>query len=73
MNVGLLMVPAVLAGLVMILWAATWLERLVAPPAFAPELRMPATTDMGFAATAARPQSLGSDGQLGAELGSRPA
>ena len=58
MNVGLWMVPAVLTSLFMILWAATWLERLVAPPAFDPELRMPEAVDTKFTDTAARPESL---------------
>ncbi len=34
MNVSLWSAPAVLAGLVIFLWVATWLENLVEPPTF---------------------------------------
>jgi len=38
MIAGLWVAPAVLAGMVAVLWATTWLERLVAPPATGPDL-----------------------------------
>lgn len=38
MNVGFWGAPAVLAGLVMVLWVASWLERLVERPTFDVEL-----------------------------------
>jgi hypothetical protein len=41
MSVGVWMVPAVLAGVVGILWAATWFERVVAPTTFAIEVPNP--------------------------------
>jgi hypothetical protein len=40
-NVGVWMVPVVLVGLFVILWSATWLERLIAPPNLEPELAVP--------------------------------
>jgi hypothetical protein len=72
MTVGLWTAPAVLASLSAILWAATWLEHLVVPPASGPELRMPDAVEARFTPTPAHPESLGSDGQPAAELGSKP-
>jgi hypothetical protein len=66
MSVGIWITPALLAGLFLIFWVTTWLERLVTPPDFAPEFGMPEAADPGFADSAARPLSLGMDRQLGA-------
>jgi hypothetical protein len=46
-NVGLWSAPAVLAGLFVILWGATWLERFVAPPGLdaKPEMAEAANTE----------------------------
>ncbi len=72
MNVGLWIAPAVLAGLALFVWFASRLERLVAPPAFDPLPPMPVVVETGLTDTAADPESLSMDGQLGAELGSTP-
>ena len=71
MSVAVWMVPVVLAALVVFLWAAAWLEGLVAPLGYEPEIRTIMSADTAFTDTAARP--LGTDGQLGAELENRAA
>jgi hypothetical protein len=49
MIAGLWVAPVVLAGLVVILWITTLLERLVARPPFEPELKAtPKAADAGF-------------------------
>lgn len=68
MNVGVWMVPVVLVGLFVILWSATWLERLIAPPNLEPELAVPeVVVDSAFTDTVGRPGSFVADGQLAAE------
>jgi hypothetical protein len=50
MNVGLWMAPAGMVSPLVILWAATWLERLVAPTVL--ELPMRQTADGDFTGAA---------------------
>jgi hypothetical protein len=71
-NVGLLIAPAVLAGLALFLWFATRLERLVAPLVFDPGLPITGAVETRLSDTVAGPESLSMDGQLGAELESTP-
>ena len=68
MTVGVWMVPAVLAGLAVILSAATWLERVVAPAAFQVELLIPDAVDYVVAvAAAARAQCVAPDSSMRTE------
>jgi hypothetical protein len=50
-NVGLWIAPVVLAGLAVFFWFATWLECVVAPPAFEAGLPMPGVVDKGLSDT----------------------
>ena len=57
-----------LAGLFVILWGATWLERLVAPPDLDPMREMAKGIERELAPSSARPEVFSVDGTLGAEL-----
>jgi hypothetical protein len=70
MSIGLWSVPMVVVGLVAILWVATWLERLVAPPAFDVELVMPETVAERLTAAITPAAFPSIDAQAGVELGS---
>jgi len=52
------MVPVVLVGLVGILWAATWFERVVAPITFGIEVPIPEIVDTVVADSAVNAESL---------------
>lgn len=71
MNVGLWIVPAVWAGVFVILWAAIGLERFVTSPGLVRPIRQAADADHTDAA--ARPEVLGVARQPAAEVGSAPA
>lgn len=62
MTLGVRMVPAVLAGPVVTLWAATWFERVVAPAAFEVELPIPDAVDS--VVVAVRAQSCGPESSI---------
>jgi len=68
MNVGVWMIPVVLVGMFVFLWAAGWYELLVAPPGGDPELPTLEALDSGFTDTGAGPELAGMDGWLDAEL-----
>ncbi|MDQ6947637.1 MAG: hypothetical protein M3256_15550 [Actinomycetota bacterium] len=68
MNVGLWMAPAVCAGLFSFLWAAAWLERLVAPPGFAHDMRVGEGVALAPTDTRRPPIAHGFDGDLAAGL-----
>ena len=71
MSVAIWTVLVVLAALAVFLWASAWLESLIAPLGYDPELPTLQSVDTAFTDTAAQP--LGTDSQLDARVGTRAA